>query len=158
MPPALPDPRRPSLPFEAPHDAVFSKKYILSGDGSGAKDAQEEILRQAELHEFCQSSCFAVRLALEEALSNAFKHGSQLDPQRTVTVDCSMDQDAIAITIQDEGPGFDPGVVPDPTQEENIEIPSGRGLILMRSFMSDVEIEPPGNLIRMRYERPRASA
>ena len=158
MPPALPDPRRPSLPIEATHDAVFSKRYILTGDGSGAKDVQEEILRQAERHDFCASSCFAVRLALEEALSNAFKHGSQLDPDRAVTVDCSMDEDAIDIAVADEGPGFDPGVVPDPTEEENLEIPSGRGLILMRSFMTDVEIDPPGNRVRMRYERPRASA
>lgn len=139
-------------------DGVFSKQYILTGDGSGSKVVQEEIVAQAEAHGFCASSCFAIRLALEEALANAFKHGSQLDPDRTVTVDCSMDGEAIEVSIKDEGPGFDPGVVPDPTEEENLEIPSGRGLILMRSFMTDVAIDPPGNRVRMRYERPRESA
>jgi serine/threonine-protein kinase RsbW len=57
------------------------------------------------------------------------------------------------IDVEDEGEGFDPTAVPDPTASENLDIPSGRGLMLIRSFMADVTVHPPGNRITMRYRR-----
>ena len=57
------------------------------------------------------------------------------------------------LEIEDEGEGFDPRSVPDPTTVENVEIPSGRGIILMRAFMTDVRFFPPGNRLRMTYRR-----
>ena len=97
---------------------------------------------------------FAIRLALEEALSNAFKHGNKNDPRKKVELACRVDAQMVEIDIMDEGEGFDPNSVPDPTAEENIEIPAGRGLTLIRAFMTEVEIHPPGNRVRMKYVRP----
>ena len=72
---------------------------------------------------------------------------------KVVKLTCEVLADQITIEVEDEGEGFDPGAVPDPTVEENLEIPSGRGIVLMRSFMSEVAYMPPGNRLRMVYVR-----
>ena len=103
---------------------------------------------------FGEAASFAIRLALEEALVNGFRHGNKGDPTKSVTVRCAIDAQGAEIEVTDEGEGFDPGSVPDPTAEENIEIPSGRGIMLMRAYMSEVEYLPPGNRLRIRYRKP----
>jgi serine/threonine-protein kinase RsbW len=60
----------------------------------------------------------------------------------------------LSVEIEDRGPGFDPGAVPDPTLEQNLEIPSGRGLMLMRAYMTSVTFNPAGNRVRLLYRRP----
>ncbi len=55
--------------------------------------------------------------------------------------------------VEDDGPGFDPTTVPDPTHDENIEIPSGRGIMLIKAYMSEVAYLPPGNRLSMTYRR-----
>ena len=113
-----------------------------------------KVLAALEHAGYDKSSAFAVRLAFEEALTNAVHHGNRDDPSRTITVQCRIGERETVIDVHDEGEGFDPRTVPDPTATENLEIPSGRGLMLMRSFMSEVTIHPPGNRVTMRYARP----
>ncbi|MSR34158.1 MAG: ATP-binding protein [Phycisphaerales bacterium] len=95
---------------------------------------------------------FSVRLCLEEAIVNAFRHGNRSEPGKVVKFVCKIDHESAEFTIQDEGQGFDPEGVPDPTAEENLEIPSGRGLMLMRAYMSEVAHVPPGNMLRLVYK------
>jgi serine/threonine-protein kinase RsbW len=59
----------------------------------------------------------------------------------------------VAIVVEDEGVGFDPAAVPDPTRPENVDIPSGRGIMLMRAYMTEVEFDPPGNRVRMTFKK-----
>jgi len=73
-----------------------------------------------------------------------------------VTVWCAIDPTGIELEVTDEGEGFDPGSVPDPTAEENIEIPSGRGIMLMRAYMTSVEYVAPGNRLRIVYRKPES--
>ncbi len=94
---------------------------------------------------------FAVRLAMEEAMVNAIRHGHGGDESLEIKVEVSVDSSEINVAVEDMGPGFDPDAVPDPTADENLMIASGRGLTLMRAFMTEVEIVPPGNRIVMRY-------
>ena len=75
----------------------------------------------------------AGRLALEEALLNALKHGNRLDPVKTVTVTCEISEQQVEISVEE---GFDPDSLPDPNDTEQIEADSGRGILLMRSFMT----------------------
>jgi serine/threonine-protein kinase RsbW len=137
---------------------LINQRFILSHGGDDVRQAQEAVLRTLEDCKYDAGSCFAIRLALEEALSNAFKHGNQNNPELKVTMQCSVGDDCIEIEIEDQGEGFDPDAVPDPTVDENIEIPSGRGIVLMRSFMTEVRYEPPGNRLRMRFNRPDPDA
>ncbi len=118
------------------------------------RQAQDVVLRTLEDRKYDAGSCFAIRLALEEALANAFKHGNGNHPEKHVTMHGRVGDDSIEIEIEDQGEGFDPDAVPDPTVDENIEIPSGRGIVLMRSFMTKVWFDPPGNRVHMRFDRP----
>ena len=104
-----------------------------------------------------KSSTFAIRLALEEALNNAFGHGHRdLPPDEPVTLEYNVSAEQVYIAVTDQGPGFDPDSIPDPTLDENIEVPGGRGLLLMRAFMESVEFNDVGNAVRMVYRAPEA--
>lgn len=104
---------------------------------------------------YSEASQFAVRLALEEALVNAFRHGHKSLPAETpVRFEFSVTPAHVNISIEDKGPGFDPEKVKDPTLEENLELPTGRGLLLMRAYMSRVEYNAKGNRLSMTYTRP----
>lgn len=118
---------------------------------------EEAVLASLARFDYPEASRFAVRLALEEALVNAFVHGHRgLEPTETVAVTFTGRPDSIRIEIQDKGPGFNPESVPDPTAVENIELPSGRGLMLIRSFMTSVTHENNGSRLVMVYDRSAA--
>ncbi|MGH9787249.1 MAG: ATP-binding protein [Candidatus Acidiferrales bacterium] len=96
-----------------------------------------------------------IRLALREALNNAVKHGSGFDTGKKVHVAVRCNgRDGFWISIRDEGRGFDPDKVPDPTVPENLERFSGRGLFMIRELMDDVQFHDRGREIRM-LRRPR---
>ena len=73
--------------------------------------------------------------------------------ERRIFVTVSLTRDEARWTIRDEGPGFDPSKLPDPTAPEYLERPHGRGLMLMRTFMSDVSYNDIGNEVRMTKRR-----
>lgn len=110
---------------------------------------QEQIISLLEAEGFSPRDVFGVRLALEEALVNAIKHGNQMREDKFVTVEWTVTSDEVTISIEDEGPGFRPEEVPDPTAEENLEKPGGRGIMLMRSFMTSVEYNERGNRVTL---------
>lgn len=98
-----------------------------------------------------------ITLAVEEALANAMKHGNQMKPYKTVRVAYLVKGDVFYVRIADEGNGFDPGSVPDPTLEENLERPCGRGLRLMRHFMDEVHFLEGGTVVFMSKRRVDSS-
>ena len=91
-----------------------------------------------------------VKLALEEALTNAMRHGNGLKVSRKVAVRIAWDQGQIHLDVSDEGNGFNPKTIPDPTRKGYAEnIPGGRGIFLMRKMMDSVEYYDGGRGIRM---------
>ena len=83
----------------------------------------------------------------------AIQHGNRQDPGKKVKLEFRVEQTLVVIEVEDEGEGFDADAVPDPTRDENVDIPSGRGIMLMRAYMTDVDFEPPGNRVRMVYKK-----
>jgi serine/threonine-protein kinase RsbW len=132
---------------------VFRKRFVLPGRREALESAEQEVLAALQQHGYDHAAVFAIRLALEEALSNALRHGNVGNPARSIVLEFEIDAQQVILHIQDEGEGFDPSSVPDPTAAENLDIPAGRGLMLMRSFMAEVIIHPPGNRVTMRYAR-----
>ena len=77
--------------------------------------------------------------ALREALANAVRHGNRQNPDQDVRVFFTIENSTATIRVEDEGDGFDPADVPDPTTPENLLRPCGRGIFYMRQFMNRVE-------------------
>ena len=130
------------------HAATVVKETIPSDYGAG-RDLQERILADVERHGFSHDSAFAIRIALEEALVNAIKHGNRLDPGKKVHVESHITPKRAEITIEDEGSGFDRSAIPDPTLEENLHKCSGRGIHLIESYMDGVQWSRGGRRLKM---------
>jgi len=111
------------------------------------QDHIEQLLQARATHDH---DVFSIRLSLEEALINAIKHGNQLDRARKVFISYRLLLDRFEVHIADEGAGFDPDDVPDPTAVENLERPCGRGLMLMRHYMTEVTFHGRGNSVTMK--------
>ena len=101
-------------------------------------------------------AAFGIDMAVREAVTNAVLHGNRQDENKTVDIILKSSPDAVEISVHDQGPGFNPEEVPDPTANENILKASGRGIFFMRTFMDEVDwlIRPEGGTtVRMLKRR-----
>jgi serine/threonine-protein kinase RsbW len=128
---------------------IWSFERRIASDTNDGREVVALILEEMQKADWAEHDVFGVHLAIEEALVNAIKHGNRRDPNKKVDVVCRVARDRVQVRITDEGDGFDPDAVPDPTDEENLEIPSGRGLMLMRCYMTSVEFNERGNEVSM---------
>lgn len=135
-------------------------KFVIDSDLSQQRDIQKRILDAVERAGYHADSLFAVKISLEEALINAIKHGNKLDPNKKVHIEASVTPRQTEIVIEDEGPGFDRACVPDPTAEENLLKCSGRGILLMETYMDRVEYSKDGRRVKLikRNGRPAKKA
>ena len=122
---------------------------VIPSDLGEARRLQDEIEEALQAVRYGDRDIFSIKLALEEALVNAIKHGNQMDPDKRVHVAYIVTPERFDIRITDEGPGFNPDDVPDPTAPENLERPCGRGLLLIRYYMSEVSFQDSGRTIAM---------
>jgi serine/threonine-protein kinase RsbW len=125
----------------------------ISSDTEEARLLLNDLLERIEKGGWPEEDKFGIHLSVEEALMNAIKHGNQRDPEKFVHVEFYLNDSLLRVSVTDEGDGFDPNDVPDPTLDENLELPSGRGLMLMRTFMSFVEYNAKGNGVVMEKKR-----
>lgn len=113
--------------IEAVNEAAGAVARILGDLGAG-----EELM-------------FGIDMAIREAVTNAVLHGNKQDAAKLVSVGIRSSPEEIEISVRDEGSGFNPTAVPDPTDDENIMKTSGRGIFFMRNFVDAVEwLNPPG--------------
>jgi serine/threonine-protein kinase RsbW len=110
---------------------------------------------------FDEDSMHWVGVAVRESVINAIKHGNHNDQSKLVHVEftSSTEPGELAVSIRDEGEGFDAQAVADPLAPENMLKSSGRGIFLMRNFMDDVELRrvPGGGMeVRMVKKLSRA--
>jgi serine/threonine-protein kinase RsbW len=113
------------------------------------REVQQQILTVCQNQGLCGHNFFAVKLALEEALVNAIKHGNRLDVAKTVRIEARITPRTVKIVIEDQGVGFDRRCVPDPTADENLERCSGRGILLIESYMNRVKWDRGGRRLTM---------
>ncbi len=115
---------------------------------------QEELLGAIAQFNYPDASTFALRLVIEEAVSNAFRHGNKMEPGKHVDIAWNIEPDSVTIAVEDQGEGFKPDEVPDPTDDDRLELPSGRGVMLIQAYMTEVEYNDKGNRVTMTYRRP----
>jgi serine/threonine-protein kinase RsbW len=127
---------------------------------AAGKSVIDQLLAALRRAQWTEHEIFGVHLAVEEALVNAIRHGNGLDENKLVHVRFRLAPERLWVEIIDEGTGFDPDQLPDPTEIDNIECPCGRGVLLMRNFMNRVEYLDRGSRVVMEKERDskRASA
>ena len=123
--------------------------FVINSSLAEGREVQRQILERIENAGFDGGNFFAINLALEEALVNAIKHGNRLDPGKKVWVEARISAKKVEILIEDEGPGFVRSSVPDPTIAENLEKCSGRGILLIEAYMTQVSWDRGGRRLRM---------
>mgnify|MGYP000892282332 CR=1 FL=1 len=114
---------------------------------------EEQILAGANSIGYNAADMFAIKLCLEEALTNAVRHGNCGDISKSVKVRYCICESALEVFVEDQGKGFRPEEVPDPRSEENISRPGGRGLLLMRAYMDTLDYLGRGNIVHMVKKR-----
>lgn len=134
-----------------------TEQVIPSETGAGQR-LLDDLLRQLVEQQWSEHDVHSVHLALEEALVNAIRHGNRSDPSKQVSVTCKVSPERLWVEIRDQGSGFNPDDVPDCTDPDRLEIPSGRGIMLMRAFMSRVEYNDLGNCVVMEKQRAQRAA
>jgi serine/threonine-protein kinase RsbW len=133
----------------------MSGHLTLVNDRDQINAVQDLIVEGAEEMGFPSASRFALRLAMEEAIVNAFKHGHRgLPPETPVRIEYDLSPERVRVAVEDRGPGFRLDHVPDPTLDENLENPGGRGLVLMRAYMTNVRYNERGNRVEMELRPP----
>jgi serine/threonine-protein kinase RsbW len=130
----------------------------LPNDLQAIECAVEELVTRGREAGFaCEQRRFNLRVGVTEALANAMLYGNARDPRKRVRIEARITADSMTIRVTDEGRGFDPASVPDPTLPANLFRPGGRGLFLIHKLMDRVEFNECGNSITMVLHRERSA-
>jgi serine/threonine-protein kinase RsbW len=135
---------------------IWSSRHEVPSNTAAATGVIEVLLERLREAHWGERDLFGVHLAVEEALVNAIKHGNAERSDKRVLVEYHLESDRIGIRISDEGSGFDPEAVPDPTAADQLELPNGRGIMLMKHYMTKVEYNQAGNSVWMEKRRSAA--
>lgn len=136
-----------------PIDATLPHQAVIPSNLCAAREIEEEILRQAEALGFSKECGFAIRLALEEAMVNAHKHGNKSDPNKKIFISYGVNAQRVIVRVRDEGPGFNPQCLPDCTAPDRISLPNGRGIMLMHAYLDQVCFNQCGNEVQLVKEK-----
>jgi serine/threonine-protein kinase RsbW len=127
-------------------------KFVLElpSDPRAIERAVEYLLdRSREVGFACDRRRLNFQVGVTEALANAMLYGNGRDPRKRVRVEACITRESVTVCVTDEGRGFDPSAIPDPTLPANVVRPGGRGIFLIRKLMDRVEFNEKGNSITM---------
>lgn len=127
------------MPAVDPDNEATFKVIEIPSTLAAARGPEAVIVGEAQACGFCEDTLFAVKLAMEEAMTNAVKHGNRGDPSRRIVVRYAVTNEKLVVIVTDQGTGFAPELIPDPTTPERLPLPNGRGIMLMRAYMDDVQ-------------------
>ena len=125
-------------------------KIRIDNDSHLLKEISKELIGSLQKQGVDENIIFDVHVAFEEALRNAMVHGNKSDPEKKVMIETMITDGELMICVEDEGDGFDPDSLPDPTLGENLLKESGRGVYLVKHLMDDAVYEQEGRKAVMR--------
>jgi serine/threonine-protein kinase RsbW len=130
-----------------------ARRTIVLESSLESVDKGEEFVRAAARGMgFDEDSVHEISISVRECLVNAVAHGNRYNARKKVNLQVAAHPDRLEIEIQDDGPGFELDLVPDPRAEANLLRQSGRGLLMVKAFMDEFSVtrrEPAGALVRM---------
>ena len=124
-------------------------QHLVCHSPAEATTAIKRVIDAIVTEGYSDNDVIAVELGLQEAVSNAIEHGNHGNTNKRAWVHYCVKQESVFLQIEDEGLGFNPSSVPDPTAAENVPKENGRGLLLMRTFMTWVQFNRIGNCVTM---------
>lgn len=127
----------------------MTMKTKIANDSHVLKEVSKVLIDDLKAMEVEEDIIFDVYVGFEEALRNAMVHGNKSDPDKEVTVETAIEGNKVTIIVEDEGEGFDPESLPDPTLEENLLKESGRGVYLIKHLMDEVSYQNGGRRVVM---------
>jgi serine/threonine-protein kinase RsbW len=122
--------------------------------------AEQVVLKEAQALGLDDDDLYRVGIAIRESMVNAVVHGNRYNSRKKVHLKVERTADSLTIVVGDEGEGFDPNAVPDPLAGENLLRGSGRGVMLMQSFMDEFQIsqrQPQGTQVKMVKYKAKAT-
>jgi serine/threonine-protein kinase RsbW len=132
--------------------------FELPNDLATIQEAVDFVMsRCSSCEERSQRLRLNLRVGLTEALTNAVLYGNEQDPSKRVRVEVAVDDATITARVTDQGPGFDPRSLPDPTALPHLTEPRGRGIFLMRQLLDEVRFNDRGNSVTLVLRLPPPS-
>ena len=93
-----------------------------------------------------------ILVSILEAVNNAIIHGNKEDAEKIVDIEIRLNNKELVIIVEDEGNGFIPDIIPDPTEPEHIEAINGRGIYLMTKLADNIKFNQRGNKVTMKFK------
>ncbi len=138
-------------------DSMRRGSYVIPSCWTEVDKTRKSIVEQLAFLTYNRREVVSISTALAEALSNALMHGNEGDRNKSISVAYTATEQEFWARVQDEGGGFDPQSVADPTLPENLLRTHGRGMRMMEHFMSEVKVIQPGNCVVLRLLRDRSA-
>ena len=129
----------------------IEEKLVLPAEMDSLSQVEKLIDSQAQMLNMNDEVYGKYMLSVVECVNNAIVHGCKLDKNKHVTITYFIDTEHITISVEDEGSGFDPDSLPDPTLEVNLEKECGRGVFLMKHLSDDLDFENGGRKVTMTF-------
>lgn len=134
-------------------DSSWTLDKILPSELDAGHAVIDQLMAALEAAGWMGRDLFHVQMAIEEAVVNAIEHGNKRDPCKQVHVIFHVFHDRAEMSITDQGNGFDYRNIADPTEEDRLEQPRGRGVMLIRELMSESKYNEKGNSLWMLKRR-----
>ncbi|MCY2975806.1 MAG: ATP-binding protein [Planctomycetota bacterium] len=147
-------PCKEALMFVPTQDAMsWCLQRAIPSDLDVGHEQIESLMTELEKASWDGRDLFHVRMAVEEAVVNSIEHGNKRDTSKIVQLDFRVSPELCYIDIIDQGEGFDPDALRDCTDEEFVDKPRGRGVMLIKELMSEAVYNEKGNRLTMIRKR-----
>ena len=132
-------------------------KLKFESDPDKIKLVKQWIDKIAIEYQISESLYPDILISLTEAVNNAIHHGNKGDRNKKISVVCKVKEDKLKFEVRDEGQGFDPDGIPDPTSGERIDKENGRGVMIMKTLANKVEFKKKGSTVKMTFKLKSSS-
>jgi serine/threonine-protein kinase RsbW len=130
----------------------MQRKFSIESEMANLRAVEKQLDDFASILGITEDNYGKIMVCAMEAVNNAIIHGNRSDKKKSVNINIENTGDDLTICVEDEGQGFKPGEIPDPTKPENIEELTGRGVFLMSRLADKIEFNEKGNIVIMHFK------